>query len=142
MTNVVSISAARTKAVGRGPCEGLRALVRHYRVACGVRPDDAMWFYKAAEARYGSGSFTDAQSWIGMERIEAALPPCPGETDKQHRERLIAAVRADIERVEVRDAADSARRFVEEYLSGNWDGFCDRFRARGRTERAKDVVVR
>jgi hypothetical protein len=55
--------------------------------------------WRPAEARYGISAFWDALMWIGVEQTEALLPPCPGETDHERRERLIAAVKFRFEQL-------------------------------------------
>ncbi len=72
------------------------------------RTDDAFWFLETAEARYGISAFWDALMWIGVEQTEALLPPCPGETDHERRERLIAAVKFRFEQLGARNAEEKA----------------------------------
>jgi hypothetical protein len=115
MSSVISISAARTRIAGRAN-QGPRAIVREFEAARKAGdPERAMWFYQDGVARFGSDAIMNAFKQQAIERIDAALPPCPDETVLEHRERLIASVQAELERMGARGAAEKARRYVEEY---------------------------
>jgi len=114
-TNVVSMSAARARVADRAN-EGLRTIAREYSLAW--RSGDvkrAMWLWTDGAARFGHAAVLSAFKRQAVERIEAALPPCPNETILDHRERLIASVQRELEQMGARNAVDKARRYVEEY---------------------------
>jgi len=96
--------------------QGPRAIVREFGAARQAGdPDRAMWFYHDGVARFGSAAIMNAFMEQAIEWIDAALPPCPNETVLDHRERLVASVQAELEQMGARNAADRARRYVEEH---------------------------
>ena len=114
-SNIVSLSVARQRIAGRAN-EGLRTIAREYSIAW--RSGDikrAMWLWTDGAARFGSGAILVAFRRQAVDRIDAALPPCPDETVLDHRERLIASVQAELEQMGARNAADKARKYVEEH---------------------------
>jgi hypothetical protein len=113
-SNVIPMSAARARIAVRTN-EGPRAIVREFNVARQAGdPDRAMWFYHDGVARYGRDAVIGAFREQAIERIDAAPPDCPDETVLQRRERLIAAVQAELEQMGARNAAERAKRFVVE----------------------------
>jgi hypothetical protein len=53
--------------------------------------------------------------WQAIERLDAALPPCPNETPANRRGRLVVAVQTELEQMGARNAAEKARQYVEEF---------------------------
>ncbi len=114
-SSIVSMLTARAR-IARRANQGPRAIVREFGAARRAGdPDRAMWFYHDGVARFGSAAIMNAFTEQAIERIDAALPPCPNETVLDHRERLVASVQAELEQMGARNAAQRARQFVEEY---------------------------
>ena len=106
--NVISMLAARDRLAACAN-KGLRTVAREYGIAW--RAGDmkrAMWLWTDGAARFGDAAILAAFKRQAIERIDAALPPCPNETLLERRERLIASVQAELEQMGARNAADKA----------------------------------
>jgi hypothetical protein len=113
--NVISMLAARDHLAARAN-KGLRTVAREYGIAW--RAGDikrATWLWADGAARFGDDAILAAFKWQAVSRIDAALPRCPNETVLDHRERLVASVQAELEQMGARNAAEKARRYVEEH---------------------------
>jgi hypothetical protein len=113
--NIIHISSARARIAGRAN-EGPRAIVREFGVAWRAgNSTKAMWLYQTGVETFCSAAIISAFKEQALERIDAALPPYPNGTILEHRERLIVSVQSELEQMGARNAAERARRYVEEY---------------------------
>jgi hypothetical protein len=113
--NVISMSVARDQIAARAN-EGLRIIAREYGIAWRARDiKRAMWLWTDGAARFGHDAIMAAFKRQAIERIDAALPPNPNETILDRRERLIASVQAELAQMGARNAAEKARKYVDEY---------------------------
>jgi len=113
--NVISMTVARDQLAARAS-EGLLIIAREYGIAW--RAGDvrrAMWLWTDGAARFGHDAIMAAFKRQAIERIDAVLPPNPNETVLDRRERLIASVQVELEQMGSRNAAEKARKYVEEY---------------------------